>query len=244
MGMLLGTYFFCYSNNSHCAILDEPTTGLDSFTSYALVETLVGLCRKGRTICVSIHQPRSDILELFDSIVLLSRGDLVYSGLRTDSLMYFSTLGYEIPDQMNPADFLIDISSVDSRDESAEVASVDRVKRLVQAWTKQNALVVEPNRDGQQAGYMEMVPLHRTAPWIPTARNEGPKPKPHIRIGASILGQTRILAERTFTNLLRDRLTLWGSIVEVMLLATLIGAIFYQLDETEVGIRHHCSSCQ
>lgn len=39
--------------------LDEPTTGLDAFTAYQLLETLGRLAKRGRTIILSIHQPRS-----------------------------------------------------------------------------------------------------------------------------------------------------------------------------------------
>lgn len=45
-------------------ILDEPTTGLDSFTAFALLETLQNLARRGRSIILSIHQPRSDAFRL------------------------------------------------------------------------------------------------------------------------------------------------------------------------------------
>lgn len=45
-------------------VLDEPTTGLDSFTAHALLETLQNLARRGRAVVLSIHQPRSDAFGL------------------------------------------------------------------------------------------------------------------------------------------------------------------------------------
>ena len=46
-------------------VLDEPTTGLDSFTACRLLETLSNLAKNGgRTIILSIHQPRSDAFAL------------------------------------------------------------------------------------------------------------------------------------------------------------------------------------
>ncbi len=60
-------------------VLDEPTTGLDSFTSHNLAQHLVQLARQGKTVILSIHQPRSDIFHLFDDILLLARGHIVYS---------------------------------------------------------------------------------------------------------------------------------------------------------------------
>jgi ABC-type multidrug transport system ATPase subunit len=57
--------------NPSLLFLDEPTTGLDAHSAYLLVQTCRRLAHKGRTLVMSIHQPRSDIFFLFDSIVLL-----------------------------------------------------------------------------------------------------------------------------------------------------------------------------
>ena len=52
--------------------LDEPTTGLDSFTATSVMEILRDLARSGRTIVSTIHQPNSDIFEMFDRLMLLA----------------------------------------------------------------------------------------------------------------------------------------------------------------------------
>lgn len=51
-------------------VLDEPTTGLDAFTAYALLETLSNLARRGRTVILSIHQPRSDAFPIVRCLAL------------------------------------------------------------------------------------------------------------------------------------------------------------------------------
>lgn len=45
-------------------VLDEPTTGLDSFTAFQILETLKKLARRGRTVIVTLHGPRSDAFPL------------------------------------------------------------------------------------------------------------------------------------------------------------------------------------
>ena len=42
---------------------------------------------------MSIHQPRYSIFKLFDTLTLLSQGDLVYHGPTDKSLDYFSSIG-------------------------------------------------------------------------------------------------------------------------------------------------------
>jgi ABC-type multidrug transport system ATPase subunit len=90
--------------------LDEPTSGLDAYTAYSLVETLRKLAHdKGRTIVVSIHQPRSNIYYLFDSLMLLAYGEVIYYGLAKEALTYFSSLHHDCPPNYNPADYFIDL---------------------------------------------------------------------------------------------------------------------------------------
>lgn len=88
-------------------LLDEPTSGLDSYSAFSLVKTLTEYAReKGKTVAATIHQPSSDIFYLFDDLMLLSEGEVVYYGPVGEVIDYFSRLGFEFPKYCNPADFL------------------------------------------------------------------------------------------------------------------------------------------
>lgn len=91
--------------------LDEPTSGLDSYNAYNVVESLVTLARDyKRTVVFTIHQPRSNIVSLFDQLVLLAKGGLVYSGAQIEAPQFFSELGFTCPKGFNVADFLVDLT--------------------------------------------------------------------------------------------------------------------------------------
>ncbi|CAO3587711.1 unnamed protein product [Absidia cylindrospora] len=91
--------------------LDEPTSGLDAYNASMVMSCLKRLCRQGsRTIIVTIHQPRSNIFKLFDSLMLLASGKLVYFGPANTTSHYFSSLGYSVPSDYNIADYLIDLT--------------------------------------------------------------------------------------------------------------------------------------
>ncbi|KAJ3413932.1 hypothetical protein HDV05_007300 [Chytridiales sp. JEL 0842] len=92
--------------------LDEPTSGLDSYNAYNVIETLVSLARNyQRTVIFTIHQPRSNIYALFDQLLLLAKGRMVYSGpAQALALEHFSSLGFECPRGFNIADYLVDLT--------------------------------------------------------------------------------------------------------------------------------------
>ncbi|KAG5532575.1 hypothetical protein RHGRI_027014 [Rhododendron griersonianum] len=98
--------------NPSLLLLDEPTSGLDSTTAQRMMATLRGLARGGRTLITTIHQPSSTLYRMFDKVLVLSEGYLIYSG-RADGVMeYFGSLGY-VPgfNFVNPADFLLDLAN-------------------------------------------------------------------------------------------------------------------------------------
>lgn len=96
--------------NPRILLLDEPTSGLDAFTASSIIEVLHGLAAEGRTIILSLHQSRSDLFGQFGNLLLLAKGGRpVYSGPAEDVLDYFDkSLGHRCPQNMNPADFLMD----------------------------------------------------------------------------------------------------------------------------------------
>lgn len=96
--------------------LDEPTSGLDSFNAFNVIECLKTLAQNyKRTVIFTIHQPRSNIVALFNRLLLLSHGEVVYSGLQADCQAYFAGIGYDCPPGFNLADFLIDLTMTASR---------------------------------------------------------------------------------------------------------------------------------
>ncbi|KAF2863333.1 hypothetical protein K470DRAFT_211043 [Piedraia hortae CBS 480.64] len=91
--------------------LDEPTSGLDAYNAYNVIECLVQLVKTyNRTVIFSIHQPRSNIVALFDQLILLARGRTVYSGPFDRCQDYFNGIGYSCPSGFNIADYLVDLT--------------------------------------------------------------------------------------------------------------------------------------
>ncbi|KAH8267433.1 hypothetical protein KR018_001930, partial [Drosophila ironensis] len=103
-------------DNPAVLFLDEPTTGLDSSSSFDTIQLLRGLANEGRTIVCTIHQPSTNIYNLFNLIYVLSAGRCTYQGSPQNTIRFLSSLGMECPPYHNPADFLLECVNGDYGD--------------------------------------------------------------------------------------------------------------------------------
>lgn len=90
--------------------LDEPTSGLDSSIALEVMSVVQRLSHQNRTCISTIHQPSPEVFELFDCVILLADGILVYAGAADNVTSYFSSFGYKLEQNHNPAEFIIDIA--------------------------------------------------------------------------------------------------------------------------------------
>lgn len=198
---------------------------LDSFTAFQLLETLDRLAKRGRTIILSLHQPRSDAFALFSRILLLSHGSVVYSGQTRVCLPYFARLGFQPQDQTNPLDFLIDVSSIDTRDEDVESESRERVARLVQAWSEYERILKEGEKGAGLVSPAALAtpPERSHAEAIMSTTTSGRRP--------NVFQQTAILLPRAAKNMLRGYPELVGHFLQGVILGLLMGITFFQLGD-------------
>ena len=96
--------------NPSLILADEPTSGLDSTTAARLISTFRSLARGGRAVICSIHQPSSNIFELFDKILLVAQRTVFY-GSSQQVVSYFNSTGLRCRIHYNPADFMLEIVS-------------------------------------------------------------------------------------------------------------------------------------
>nr|UOU03360.1 ATP-binding cassette subfamily G-like 10 [Brachionus rubens] len=106
---------------------DEPTSGLDSFIALSVVECMKSLANQGRTIICTIHQPSSEIFELFDRFCLLSEGRLAFNGLMDKSYSFFESQGYKCPVNYNPADYYIKTVAYVPSDRENSLARINKI---------------------------------------------------------------------------------------------------------------------
>ncbi|VDO09934.1 unnamed protein product [Rodentolepis nana] len=192
--------------------LDEPTTGLDAFTAGSVIQTLKTLSQRGRTIILSIHQPRYSIYKLFDSLTLMSNGRIVYHGpARNEPVNYFSRLGYIIEDHNNPPDFFLDILH-------GEVKPISKSRERTFPLSSKVYFI---NRTSNTASYAKPESLRK------------------IGYAASFPRELLIVCWRTTLTLIRDP---QASIVQTLVylfFAVAMGVVYFGLDNSlESGLQN------
>jgi len=92
--------------------MDEISTGLDSSTTFQIVKCLQQIVHLNEaTVLMSLLQPAPETFDLFDDIILVSEGQIVYQGPRDNILEFFESFGFKCPERKGTADFLQEVTS-------------------------------------------------------------------------------------------------------------------------------------
>jgi len=93
-------------------LMDEISTGLDSSTTFQIVKSLHQFAHMmSGTVLMSLLQPAPETFDLFDDIILLSEGQILYHGPCEDVLVFFEECGFKCPERKGVADFLQEVIS-------------------------------------------------------------------------------------------------------------------------------------
>lgn len=92
--------------------MDEISTGLDSSTTFQIIKYMKQMVHiMDITMIISLLQPAPETFDLFDDIILLSEGQIVYHGPRENVLEFFEDVGFKCPERKGVADFLQEVTS-------------------------------------------------------------------------------------------------------------------------------------
>ena len=112
--------------------LDEPTSGLDSANALAISRVLKHLsANRSVTVVCTIHQPQSKIFELFDNLILMKSGMIIYQGNACTAVDYFEKQGYPLPKTSSQPDHLIDILLPDYEHNEEEKSASEKYNIII-----------------------------------------------------------------------------------------------------------------
>ncbi|KAI0509660.1 hypothetical protein F5B22DRAFT_308113 [Xylaria bambusicola] len=121
--------------------LDEPTSGLDATSASSIMRTLKAIARLGISVIVIIHQPRVEIFEMLDELILLGNGQIIYEGREDGVQQFFENVGFRFPEHANTADVITDIITGNGR--PYKKAGDISKEALISNWanSRQNAAI-------------------------------------------------------------------------------------------------------
>ncbi|XP_031632240.1 ATP-binding cassette sub-family G member 8 [Contarinia nasturtii] len=120
-------------------ILDQITTNMDIFDTFFLVEYLRQWCSNGKMVIMTLQPPTFEILSMCSGVLLMSGGRTVYSGSRSDLPRYMGSVGFPCPPFKNPADYYLDLVTLDDLSAAAMLESSARIETLANAWDQMNS---------------------------------------------------------------------------------------------------------
>eukprot|EP00172_Hildenbrandia_rubra_P000352 Plantae.Rhodophyta-Hildenbrandia_rubra.ctg1164.p1 GENE.Plantae.Rhodophyta-Hildenbrandia_rubra.ctg1164~~Plantae.Rhodophyta-Hildenbrandia_rubra.ctg1164.p1 ORF type:complete len:705 (+),score=135.10 Plantae.Rhodophyta-Hildenbrandia_rubra.ctg1164:300-2414(+) len=195
---------------------DEPTTGLDSFQARRVMMTMKKLADSGHTVVCSIHQPGSDIFRMCDDLVLLAEGKLVYCGPTDQAVDHFAEHGHKCPPMTNPAEYFLDLVSVDQSSPDSHKASEERISKLVEAFSKNKYKLGAPSE---------------------AKTNGSRKRKDGSRAMARIGGQIQLLFQRAWRQVTRDKKTFIARFMSSLFSSLLFGVIYWRIGYSQSTIQ-------
>ncbi|CAI0420676.1 unnamed protein product [Linum tenue] len=139
--------------------MDEISTGLDSSTTFQIVNSLKqhNHILNGTTV-ISLLQPAPETYDLFDDIILLSDGQIAYQGPCENVLEFFEHMGFKCPDRKGVADYLQEVTS--RKDQKQYWAIMDQAYRFI--TTKEFSEAFQTFHVGRKIGDELSVPYDRS----------------------------------------------------------------------------------
>lgn len=203
--------------------LDEPTSGLDSEISFEVMDAVRNISDQNRTVCATIHQPSPETFGLFDHILLMAHGMVVYFGETKDVIRFFTSVPYNYvyAEGSNPADFIVKVAGGKfvplERDQPFAAKDLDELYRQSVHY---NDLQMNIND-----------------------RMTGVQPEPLVfasELATSPLLQLYCLYWRGLAKTLRDTAGLQTTFLRTVFGALLMGSLFYQ----QIDCDHTTTACE
>ncbi len=189
-------------------LLDEPTSGLDATTAQSLVATLKDLAALGHSVAVAIHQPRTTIYNMFDHLLLLSKGNVIFDGAPSAARAYLESCPAvgRLPSETGIADWLMDVVIEDEQRIGGSVLST--------YW-------VEHFKSGQH----QHQPHHKQCCRLERKLSSLDELHSVPKFYTSFLTQLKLLTQRTLKQQRGERLT--ATTVVLQLAYVLFTALFW-----------------
>ncbi|CAM9749661.1 unnamed protein product, partial [Ectocarpus fasciculatus] len=211
-------------------LLDSISTGLDSSTTFDIMNTLKSASRSFHsTVVVALLQPPPETYELFDNIILMAEGKIIFHGPREDVVPYFNSLGMTCPARKDEADWLVELTGEAGTEYRTDIeAGAGGSGGLVRApVTAEEFHARWRESEGGKAidqarlcGELKTAGSLDEAPWPALYQRRYPK---------SWWYHQKLCFEKKSMLMLRDKPYMKSQIMSALVMGLIVGSIFYDL---------------
>ncbi|KAK3139506.1 hypothetical protein QOZ80_5AG0384390 [Eleusine coracana subsp. coracana] len=199
--------------------LDEPTSGLDSAASYHVVSRIARLARReGMTVIAAVHQPSTEVFDLFHGLCLLAYGRTVFFGPASDTNQFFTANGFPCPSLMNPSDHFLRTINKDFEKDNEESTDEERITASQAIDRLANSYKSSTHMESVKR---QITDIRKASSGVPVKEWQ-----------PSFVTQSLVLTRRSFVNMYRDLGYYWLRFAIYIALCLTVGTIFYDVGDS------------
>jgi len=215
----------------YVTLMDEITTGLDSAAAFDIIAAQRSMAQRfHKTVVISLLQPSPEVFELFDSVLLLNEGRVLYHGPTRAVQGYFESLGFICPPRRDIADFLCDLATPQQiqyqqgRPPQGRQSHPMMASEYAALWVESSLYqVLESEDDARAAG-------------LKTSVDAANFMKPVREFHQSFWPSTWTLMRRQFILTKRNHAFLLGRAMLVLIMGLIFSTLFYQMDMADTQV--------
>ena len=184
-----------------------------------MIETLRRLADQGKTIVSVIHQPSQHTFQLFDDLLLISEGRLMYYGEVSKVREYMTDLGYGCAAEVGTAEHVLDcVSPVVGGSDEIQRLSHERIEAIATHAAKHARELVAFNGDKPEVTDVAVKKSHKKMKHIID--------NTHAHPGTNVFRQFKLLLGRSVQELLRGKAAILIKMVQQVSLGLIYGGIY------------------
>uniref|UniRef100_K3WZL1 ABC transporter domain-containing protein n=1 Tax=Globisporangium ultimum (strain ATCC 200006 / CBS 805.95 / DAOM BR144) TaxID=431595 RepID=K3WZL1_GLOUD len=214
----------------YVTLMDEISTGLDSAATYDIVNTQRSIAKTLRkTVVIALLQPSPEVFSLFDDVMIMNEGEVMYHGPREQALDYFQSLGFVCPPERDVADFLLDLGT--KQQYKYEVDTSSHGSKPRPRYASEYAEIFR-NSTIHAETLRELDAPHNPDLLANIAAHMEPMPEFH----QSFWESTMTLSRRQLMVQFRNLPFIIGRVVMIFIMGLLYSTTFYQFDPKEIQV--------
>jgi ABC-type multidrug transport system ATPase subunit len=216
---------------------DEISTGLDATSTYDMVQVLLHFGKAQKmTRVFALLQPGPDTVSLFDDVILLAEGKILFAGPIEEVEDYFAEIGYQCPQFMDVADFLQMVSTEDGAtlyDPPAHVKEIrpnpPTISELADLY-RDSPFATKVKFD--LASENEYVWNHADpGSYTKSVSEVGELPELQKKYANNFLRSSSLILNRFLTLWIRDKRVIFAGAAKNILMGVSVGGVFLNADD-------------